>query len=85
MGRRGPKKRDSSSTRLILGDGRIVLGGSREMDALYHRIQALPRGTKFRTVAAWLISGARMEVHVPEKELDEIRQAAEDIAANFVV
>jgi len=71
--------------RLRFGDGFIQLGRDPEMDALYERIKNLPRGTKFKTVAAWLLTGAMMETALPQSEVEEIKKAAEDIIANFVV
>lgn len=84
MARRGRRPLAKSATRLILGDGRVRLGQDREMDALFHKISDLPRGTKFRTVCAWLISGARMEQHVPDDTVDEINQASMDLVGNLV-
>ena len=74
-----------SSVRLRFGDGNIVLGRDPQMDALYERITNLPRGTKFKTVATWLLTGAMMETALPESEVEQIKKAAEEIIANFVV
>ena len=73
------------SVRLRFGDGNIVLGRDPQMDALYEKIQNLPRGTKFSTVATWLLTGAMMETALPPDEVDEMKKAAENIIANFVV
>lgn len=85
MKKRGRHSNPTPSVRMRLGEGNIQLGQDKDIDALYRRIQGLPRGTRFRTVCAWLITGAKMESHLPQEELDEIKQAAEDIIANFVV
>lgn len=81
----GRPKNEKPSIRLRLGDGNIVLGRDPQMDALYEKIQSLPRGTKFRTVAAWLLTGAMMETALPQSEVEKMQQAAEDIITNFVV
>ena len=73
------------SVRLRFGDGNIVLGRDLQMDALYEKIRNLPRGTKFSTVATWLLTGAMMETALPPDEVDEMKKAAENIIANFVV
>lgn len=49
-----------NSVRLRFGDGNIVLGLDPQMDALYEKLQNLPRGTKFSTVAKWLRSEERV-------------------------
>lgn len=82
---RGRKKNETESTRMRLGEGNIILGQDKEIDALYYRIQELPRGTRFRTVLTWIISGSKMEHLLPEQDLEEIQQAVEDIIDNFVV
>lgn len=74
-----------NSVRLRFGDGNIVLGLDPQMDALYEKIKGLERGTKFRTVATWLLTGAMMEVALPVNEVEEMKKAAEEIMANFVV
>lgn len=74
-----------NSVRLRFGDGNIVLGQDPEMDRLFERINNLARGTKFRTVATWLLTGAMMEVALPQDEVAEMRKAAEQIMSNFVV
>lgn len=84
-GKPGRPKNEIPSVRLRFGDGMIQLGQDREMDRLYERIKSLPRGTKFRTVAMWLLTGAMMEVALPADQVEEMRKAAEDIMANFVV
>ena len=81
----GRPKNEKPSVRLRLGDGNIVLGRDPQMDALYEKIKALPRGMKFKTVAAWLITGAMMENALPASDVEEIRKAADDIIASFVV
>ena len=81
----GRPKNEKPSVRLRLGDGNIVLGRDPQMDALYEKIKALPRGMKFKTVAAWLITGAMMESALPAGDVEEIRKAADDIIASFVV
>lgn len=73
------------SVRLRFGDGNIVLGLDPQMDELYEKIKNLPHGTKFRTVATWLLTGAMMETALEPDQVDEFKQAAEDIIANFVV
>lgn len=82
---RGRHKNETPSTRLRLGEGNIILGQDPEMDALYRKIQELPRGARFRTVCGWLITGAKMESHLPQEEIEEIKQAVDDIIGNFVV
>jgi hypothetical protein len=72
------------SVRLRFGDGNIVPGVDPEMDKLYERIKKLPRGTKFRTVATWLLTGAMMEEALPPDQVDAMKQAADQIMANFV-
>lgn len=84
-GTAGRPRNEKPSVRLRFGDGYIQLGRDPEMDQLYERIRQLPRGTKFRTVATWLLTGAMMEVALPPNEVEEMRKAAEDIMANFVV
>jgi len=74
-----------NSVRLRFGDGNIVLGLDPQMDALFEKINSLERGTKFRTVATWLLTGAMMEVALPVDEVEEMKKAAADIMANFVV
>ena len=73
------------SVRLRFGDGNIVLGLDPAMDQLYEKIQALPRGMKFATVAKWLLTGAMMEAVLPPTEVEEMQKAAEDIMKNLVV
>lgn len=85
MGRRGPQPRADKATRLILGDVRVRLGMDPEMDKLYARIMALPRGTRGRTVCAWLITGSKLEQAVPDQELAEMQQQAADMLDNLVV
>ena len=82
---RGRPRNEKPSKRLRFGDGCIVLGKDPQMDALYEKIKALPRGTKFRTVATWLLTGAMMETALPSADVEKIQQAAEDIINNFVV
>ena len=84
-GKPGRSRNETPSVRLRFGDGYIQLGRDPEMDALYERIRNLPRGTKFKTVATWLLTGAMLEMALPQNEAEEIRKAAEDIIANFVV
>jgi hypothetical protein len=84
MAKYGPKPLAKPSSRLILGDGKVRLGVDKDMDALFHKIMHLPRGRKFRTVCAWLISGARMEQHVPDETVEEINQASLDLVENLV-
>jgi hypothetical protein len=84
MEKRGRPKSDEPSVRLRLGEGNIRLGVDPEIDELYKRIEALPRGTRFRTVMTWLITGSKMEAKLPNEDLSEIRQAADDIVDNFV-
>jgi hypothetical protein len=60
MKRRGRRANLTPSVRMRLGEGNIQLGQDKDMDALYQRLQELPRGTRFRTVCAWLITGAKM-------------------------
>jgi len=81
----GRPKNPIPSVRLRFGDGNIQLGQDAEMDRLFERIKSLPRGTKFRTVATWLLTGAMMEVVLPPDEVEEMKKAAADIMANFVV
>ena len=83
--RRGRRPSATASTRLILGDIRVRLGMDPEMDKLYQRIMALPRGTRGRTVCAWLITGAAVESKVDQGELDEIRQRTDNLLDNFLV
>jgi hypothetical protein len=73
------------SVRLRFGDGNIILGLDPQMDALFEKIKSLPRGMKFKTVATWLLTGAMMEVALPVDQVEEMRKAAEEIMANFVV
>ncbi len=75
----------SDSVRLRFGDGNIVLGLDPQMDALFEKLKSLPRGTKFKTVATWLLTGSMMEVALPVDQVEEMRKAAEEIMANFVV
>lgn len=84
MAKRGRRPNEVPSVRMSLGEGNITLGADKEMDALFYKLQELPRGQKFRTVCAWLISGARMETLLPQDELDEIKQAVGNIIDNFV-
>ena len=72
------------SVRLRFGDGMIVLGLDPQLDQLYERIRQLPRGTKFRTVAKWLLVGGMMEDVLPPDQMDAMNQAAERVMANFV-
>jgi len=74
-----------SSVRLRFGDGNIVLGRDPQMDALYEKINAIPRGMKFATVAKWLLTGAMMETALPPDDVEEMQKAAEEIMRNFVV
>ena len=85
MAKRGRHKQETPSVRMRLGEGNIHLGVDKEMDALYYRLQNLPRGARFRTVCTWLITGAKMETRLPQDELEEIRQKVDDIIDNFVV
>ena len=73
------------SVRLRFGDGNIVLGLDPEMDRLYEWIRSLPRGTKFKSVATRLLTGGMMETALPPDDVEEMRKAAEEIMANFVV
>lgn len=73
------------SVRLRFGDGNIILGLDPQMDELFTKINNLPRGTKFKTVATWLLTGAMMETALPPSEVEEMKKAAEDIIANFVI
>ncbi len=82
---RGRPRNEKPSVRLRFGDGCIVLGQDPQIDALYEKIQALPRGTKFRTVARWLLTGAMMETALPSADVEKMQQAAEDIITNLVV
>lgn len=84
-GKPGRPRNDRPSVRLRFGDGYIQLGQDPQMDELYKRIKSLPYGTKFKTVATWLLTGAMMEVALPQNEVEEMRKAAEDIMANFVI
>jgi len=84
-GKPGRPRNEVPSVRLRFGDGFIQLGRDPEMDALYERIRNLPRGTKFKTVATWLLTGAMMETALPPGEVEELKKAAADIIANFVV
>ena len=81
----GRPKNAIPSVRLRFGDGNVQLGQDAEMDRLFERIKSLPRGMKFRTVATWLLTGAMMEVVLPPDEVEEMKKAAADIMANFVV
>jgi hypothetical protein len=83
--RPGRPRNEKPSVRLRLGDGNIQLGQDSEMDRLYERIQSLPHGTKFRTVAMWLLTGAMLENAMPSEDVVGMRKAAEDIIANLVV
>ena len=73
------------SVRLRFGDGFIKLGQDPQVDALYERLKSLPRGTKFRTVMTWLLTGAMMESAIPVDDVAEMKRAAEDIMAAFIV
>jgi len=84
-GKPGRPKNEIPSVRLRFGDGNIVLGRDPQMDALYEKIKNLPRGTKFQTVATWLLTGAMMETALPPTEVEEMQKAAEEIMKNFVV
>ena len=84
-GKAGRPRNEIPSVRLRFGDGYIQLGQDPQMDALFQRIISLPRGMKFKTVATWLLTGAMMEVALPQDDVEEMRKAAEDIMANFVV
>lgn len=84
-GTAGRPRNEKPSIRLRFGDGYIQLGQDPQMDALFQRLKSLPRGTKFKTVAAWLLTGAMMEVALPPNEVEEMKKAAEEIMANFVV
>jgi hypothetical protein len=81
----GRPRNEKPSVRLRLGDGNIQLGQDPEMDRLYERIQSLPHGKKFRTVAMWLLTGAMLENAIPADDVEEMRKAAENIIAGFVV
>ena len=81
----GRPRNEKPSVRLRLGDGNLQLGQDPEMDRLYERIQSLPRGTKFRTVTMWLLTGAMLENAMPADDVEEMRKTAEDIIANLVV
>ena len=81
----GRPRNEKPSVRLRLGDGNIQLGQDSEMDRLYERIQSLPHGTKFRTVAMWLLTGAMLENAMPLEDVEGMKKAAEDIIANLVV
>lgn len=74
-----------NSVRLRFGDGNIVLGLDPQMDELFKKINSLERGTKFKTVATWLLTGAMMEVALPVDQVEEMRLAAAEIMSNFVV
>ena len=80
----GRPRNPVASKRLRFGDGNIVPGMDPQMDQLYERIQSLPRGMKFKTVATWLITGAMMETALPASQVDALKQAAEQVLANFV-
>ena len=84
-GKPGRPKDAVPAVRLRFGDGYIHLGRDPEMDALYVWITNLPRGSKFKSVAARLISGSMMESALPESEVEQIKKAADEIIANFVV
>jgi hypothetical protein len=85
-GRRSNLQRyGSNSVRLRFGDGNIVLGLDPAMDQLYEKINAIPHGLKFATVAKWLLTGAMMETALPPTEVEEMQKAAENIMKNFVV
>lgn len=84
-GRPGRPRNETPSVRLRFGDGNIVLGRDPQMDELFKRITEIPRGLKFQTVAKWLLTGAMMETALPPSEVEEMKKAAEDIIANFVV
>ena len=81
----GRPRNEKPSVRLDLGDGRIQLGKDPEMDKLYDWIQKLPRGKKFQSVATRLLTGALMESALPGSEVEQMKKAAEEIMANFVV
>ena len=81
----GRPRNEKPSVRLRFGDGNIQLGQDPDMDRLYERIQSLPHGKKFRTVAMWLLTGAMLENAMPLEDVDWMRKAAEDIIANLVV
>ncbi len=84
-GKPGRPRNETPSVRLRFGDGNIVLGRDPQIDALYEWIKNLPRGTKFKTVATRLLTGAMMESALPAGEVELMKQAAADIIANFVV
>lgn len=84
-GEPGRPRNEIPSVRLRFGDGLIQLGQDPEMDRLYEWIKSLPRGTKFRSVATRLLTGTMMEAALPQDQVEEMRKAAEDIMANFVV
>jgi hypothetical protein len=84
-GKPGRPKNTVPSVRLRFGDGFIQLGKDAEIDALYEWIKNLPRGTKFKTVATRLLTGTMMENALPPSEVEEMKRAAADIIANFVV
>ena len=81
----GRPRDEVPSIRLRFGDGYIHLGQDPEMDRLYTWIQSLPRGMKFKSVAARLLTGTMMEAALPADQVEEMRKAAEEIMANFVV
>lgn len=81
----GRPKNAVPSERLRFGDGLIQPGADPEMDKLFEWIKSLPRGTKFRAVATRLLTGTMMEKALPADDVEKMRQAAEDIMANFVV
>ena len=84
-GKAGRRRNEVSSVRLRLGDGYIRPGVDPEMDRLYEWLRSLPRGTKFKSVATRLLTGAMMEVALPQDKVEEMKKAAEEIMANFVV
>jgi len=84
-GKPGRRQNETPSVRLRLGDGYIRPGVDPEMDRLYEWLRSLPRGTKFKSVATRLLTGAMMEVAFPQDKVEEMKKAAEEIMANFVV
>ncbi len=84
-GKPGRPRNEVPSMRLRFGDGFIQLGRDAEMDALYEWIKNLKRGTKFKSVATRLLTGAMMESALPAGEVEQMKRAAQDIIANFVV
>lgn len=84
-GKPGRPRNEVASKRLRFGDGFIQLGQDPEMDRLYEWIKGLPRGSKFKSVATRLLTGSMMEAALPQDQVEEMRKAAEEIMANFVV